>query len=103
MSLAKVMASSRFCARKSIGDGAEELFAVDGRGSGDVGEDGGLEVVAGAEHALAAGEDACAVAGGHLDLRVELFDDARGGEGADVGRVLHGVADFDGFHAGDEA
>ena len=40
------------------GDGAEELFAVDGGGAGDAGEDGGLEVVAVAEHALAAGEDA---------------------------------------------
>ena len=86
------------------GDGAEELFAVDGGGAGDSGEDGGLEVVAVADHALAAGEDAArrrwmaALTWASSSSRMR-----GGGEGADVGCVLHGVADFHGFHAGDEA
>ena len=54
------------------GDGAEELFAIDGGGARHAGEDGGLEVVALAQHALAAGEDACAGADCCLHLRFEL-------------------------------
>ena len=96
------IASSRSHAEEH-GDGAEELFAVDGGGAGDVGNDGGLEVVAVAEHALAAGEDAGAGVDGGLDLGFELFDDLGGGERADVGGVLGWVADLDGVHAGDEA
>ena len=85
------------------GDGAEELFAIDGGGAGHAGEDGGLEVVAFADHALAAGEDACAGACRGLHLGLQLVDDARRCEGADVGVILHGVADAHGLHAGDEA
>ena len=85
------------------GYGAEELFAVDGGGAGDAGEDGGFEVVAVAEHAFSAGEDAGACGGGGFDLGFDLLEDAWCGEGTDVGCVLHGVADFHGFHAGDEA
>ena len=58
VSLAISMASSRSVDAEEHGDGAEEFFAVDGRGAGNAGEDGGLEVVAVADHALAAGEDA---------------------------------------------
>ncbi len=70
---------------------------------GTSGEDGGFEVVAFAEHALAAGEDAGSDAGGGFDLGFEDFDGAGGGEGADLGAFLHGVAYADGFHLGDEA
>lgn len=84
------------------GDGAEELFAVDGAGAGDVGEDGGLEVVAVAHHAFASGEEFCARGDGGFDLGFQLFDDLGCGEWADVGGVLQGVADAHGLHEGDE-
>ena len=70
------------------GDGAEDLFAVDVGGARDAGDDGGLVVVALADHALAAGEHAAAGLDGGLHLGVELFDDLRGGgERADLGVV----------------
>ena len=103
VSLAISMASSRSLNAEEHGDGAEELFAIDGGGARHTGEDGGLEVVAFAEHALAAGEDACADADCGLDLGFELVDDADRGERADLGVFLHGVADAHRFHACDEA
>src|ERR1700678_3237315 len=84
------------------GYGAEELFAVDRGGAGDADEDGGLKVVAFADHALAAGEDAGARGLCGFDLGFEDIDGAGGGEGADVGGVLHGVTYTHGLHAGDE-
>ncbi len=103
VSLAISMASLTSLDTEEHGDGTEELFAIDGGGARDAGEDGGLEVVAFAEHALAAGEDAGAGVGGGFDLGFELFDDADRGERADVGVFFHGVTDAHGLHAGDEA
>ena len=104
VSLAISMASSMSLHAEEHRDRAEDLFAVDGGGARNAGEDGGLVVVAVAEHALAAGEQArrrpgvaaCTCASSSSTMR-------GGGERADVGVVLHGVADLQRLHAGDEA
>ncbi len=85
------------------GYGAEELFAVDGGGARDAGEDGGLEVAAFADHALAAGKGAGSGFFGGLHLGFEMLDGLGGGEGAEVGGVFEWVAYAEGFHSGDEA
>ncbi len=85
------------------GDGAEEFFAIDGRGARHASEDGGFEVVAVAQHTLAAGEDACADAGGCLDLSLEMLDCADRCEWADICALLHWIADTYGLHARDKA
>jgi hypothetical protein len=82
---------------------AEELLAVDSGGARDAGEDGGLEVVACAKHALAAGEDARPDPACRFHLLFEEIDGARGCKWADLGLFLHGVAHADRLHECDEA
>ena len=74
-------------------DGAEDLFAIDRRGAGKAGEDGGLVEVAAAGDALSAGEQARAGVDCRLHLGVELVELRGGGERADLGVFARGVAD----------